>query len=54
MVTITIRVIKSEMEITTKTSRGVTMVIEMIRMVSMFLIKIEKVLLLIVEVVWRD
>ena len=56
MVNITMRVIMSEMETktVTKTSIGVTMRIEMIRMVPMFLIKIEKVLLGFMEVVWRE
>ena len=56
MVTTTVRVIMSEMETTTAktTSTGVTMVIEMIGMGPMFLLKIVKLLLGMVEVVWRD
>ena len=44
MVTITVRVIMYDMEITTatKTSKGVTMVTEMIGMGPMFLLKIVK------------
>ena len=55
MVTITVRVIMSEIKITTATttSTGVTTVIEMIRMVDMFLLKIMKLLLGMVEVEWR-
>ena len=55
MVTITVRVIMFEMEITTATttSIGVTMVTEMIGMDPMFLLKIVKLLLVMVEVVWR-
>ena len=53
MVTITVRVIMSEMETTTATttSTGVTMVIEM---GPMFLLKIVKLLLGMVEVVWCE
>ena len=39
---------------TTTTSTGVTMVIEMIRVGPMFHLKIEKLLLGMVEVVWRE
>ena len=50
------RVIMSEMETTiaTKTSTGVTMVIEMTGMGPMFLLKIVKLLLGMVEVVWYE
>ena len=52
MVTITVRVIMSEMETTTATtSTGVTMVTEMIGMDPMFLLKIMKLLLGMVEIV---
>ena len=51
MVTITMRVIMSEMEITTTTITGVTMVTEMIRMGPMSLLKIVKLLLGMVEIV---
>ena len=53
-VTITVRVIMFEKEITTATttSTGVTIVIEMIGMGPMFLLKIVKLLLGMVEVVW--
>ena len=56
MVTITVRVIMSEMEITTATttSTGVTMVTEMIGMGPMSLFKIVKLLLGMVEIVWRE
>ena len=56
MVTITVRVIISKMETTnaTTTLTGVTMVIEMIGMDPMFLLKIVKSLLGMVEVVWRE
>ena len=56
MVTTTVRVIMSEMEITiaTTTSTGVTMVIEMTGMDPMFLLKIVKLLLGMVEIVWRE
>ena len=56
MVTTTVRVIMSEMETTTATttSTGVTMVIEMTGMGPMFLSKIVKLLLGMVEVVWRE
>ena len=55
MVTITVRVIISEMETTTATttSTGVTMVTEMIGMGPMSLLKIVKLLLGMVEIVWR-
>ena len=53
MVTITVRVNMSEMEITTATttSTGVTMVTEMIGMSPMSLLKIVKLLLRMVEIV---
>ena len=53
MVTITVRIIISEMDITTATttSIGVTMVIEMD---PMFLLKIVKLLLGMVEIVWCE
>ena len=56
MVTITVRVIMFEKEITTATttSTGVTIVIEMIGMGPMFLLKIVKLLLEMVEVVCRE
>ena len=56
MVTITVRVIMSEMETTTATttSTGVTMVIEMTEMDPMFPLKIVKLLLGMVEIVWCD
>ena len=56
MVTTTVRVIMSEMETTTATttSTGVTMVIEMIGMGPMSLLKIVKLLLGMVEIVWRE
>ena len=56
MVTITVRVIMFEIETTTTitTSTGVTMVIEMIGMGPMFLLKIVKLLLGMVEIVWRE
>ena len=56
MVTITVRVIMYEMEITTTTkiSIGVTMLTKMIVMGLMFLLKIVKVLLVMVEVVWHE
>ena len=56
MVTITVRVIMSEMEITTvtTTSIGVTMVTEIIGMGPMFLLKIVRLHLGRVEVVWRE
>ena len=56
MVTTTVRVLISEMEITTATttSTGVTMVIEMIGMGPMFLLKIVKLLLGMVKVVWHE
>ena len=55
MLTITVRVIMSEMETTTATttSTRVTMVTEMIGMGLMSLIKIVKLLLRMVEIVWR-
>ena len=56
MVTTTVRVIMSEMETTTvtTTSTGVTTVIEMIGMGPMSLFKIMKLLLGMVEIVWRE
>ena len=56
MVTTIVRVIMSEMEtiIATTTSTGVTMVIEMTGMNPMFLLKIVKLLLGMVEVVWSE
>ena len=56
MVTITVRVIISEMEITitATTSTAVTTVTEVIGMGHMFLLKIVKLLLGMVEVVWRE
>ena len=56
MVTINVRVMIFEMKITTAktTSTGVTMVTEMIRMDPMFLLKIVKLLLGMVEIVWRE
>ena len=56
MVTITMRVIMSEMETTTTTttSTGVTTVTEMIGMGLMSLLKIVKLLLGMVEIVWRE
>ena len=56
MVTRTKRVIMFEMEITTETTTltGVTMVTEMIGMGPMFLLKIVKLLLGMVEIVWRE
>ena len=56
MVTTIVRVIMSEMETTTATttSTGVTMGIEIIGMGPMFLLKIVKLLLGMVEVVCRE
>ena len=56
MVYITMRIITSDMEITTAitSSTRVTMVTEMIGMVPIFLLKIVKLLLGMVEVVWRE
>ena len=56
MVTTTVRVIMSEMVTTTvtTTSTGVTMVIETTRVDPMFLLKIVKLLLGMVEIVWRE
>ena len=55
MVTTIVRVIMSEMETTiaTATSIGVAMVTETTEMDLMFLLKIVKLLLGIVEIVWR-
>ena len=56
MVTTIMRVIMYEMEntIATTTSTGVAMVTEMTEMDLMFLLKIVKLLLGMVEVVWRE
>ena len=56
MVTIIVRVIMSEMETTTATttSAGVTTITEMIGMGPMSLLKIVKLLLGMVEIVWRE
>ena len=56
MVNSTVRVIMSEMETitATTTSTGVTMVTEITGMGPMFLLKLVKLLLGIVEVVWRE
>ena len=56
MVTMTVRVIMSEMETTTATttSTGVTTVTEMIGMSLMSLLKIVKLILGMVEIVWRE
>ena len=56
MVTTTVRVAMSEMVTTTATttSTGVTMVIEMTGVDLMFLLKIVKLLLGMVEIVWRE
>ena len=56
MVTITVRVIMSEMETTTAitTSTGVTTVTEMIGMGRTSLLKIVKLLLGMEEIVWRE
>ena len=56
MVTTIVRVIMSDMETTTATttSTGVTMVIETTGVDPMFLLKIVKLLLGMVEIVWRE
>ena len=56
MVTTTVRVIMSEMETTTATTTltEVTMLIEMTGMGPMSLLKIVKLLLGMVEIVWRE
>ena len=56
MVNITVRVIMSEIETktSTTTSTRVTVLIEMIGMSPMFLLKIVKLLLGMVEIVWRE
>ena len=56
MVTTIVRVIMSKMETTTvtTTSTGVAMVIETTGMDPMFLLKIVKLLLGMVEIVWRE
>ena len=55
MVTITVRVLMLEMKIKTAitTSTGITMLTEMIGIDPMILLKIVKLLLGMVEVVWR-
>ena len=56
MVTTTVRVIMSDIEITTATttSTGVTKVTKMIGIGPMSLLKIVKLLLRMVEIVWRE
>ena len=56
MVTTTVKVIMSEMETTTTTTflTGVAMLIEMTGMGPMYLLKIVKLLLGMVEIVWRE
>ena len=56
MVTTTVRVIMSEMETTTVTTTltGVNMLIELTGIGPMSLLKIGKLLLGIVEIVWRE
>ena len=56
MITITVRVIMSEMETTTATTTltGVTMLIETTGLGPMSLLKIVKLLLGMVEIVWRE
>ena len=56
MVTTIVRVIRSDMVTTTATttSTGVTMVIETTGVDPMFLLKIVKLLLGMVEIVWRE
>ena len=56
MVTITVRVIMSEMETTTTntTSTGVTTITKMIGMGPTSLLKIVKLLLGLVEIVWHE
>ena len=56
MVTITVRVIMSEMETTTATTTltGVTVLIETTGMGPMSLLKIVKLILGMVEIVWRE
>ena len=56
MINITVRVIMPEIETTTATitSTGVTTVTEMIGMGPMSLLKIVKLLLGMVEIVWRE
>ena len=56
MVSIIVKVIMSEMETTTATTTlvGVTMLIETTRMCPMSLHKIVKLLLGMVEIVWRE
>ena len=56
MVTTTVRVIMSEMVTTTvtTTATGVSTIIEMIGMGPMSLLKIMKLLLRMVEIVWRE
>ena len=56
MVTITVRVIMSEIETTTATttSTGVTTVTEMIRIGPMSFLKIVMLLLRMVDIVWHE
>ena len=54
MVTITVRVIMSEIETTTATTTSIATVTEMRGMGPMSLLKIVKLLLGMVEIVWRE
>ena len=56
MVTTTVRVIMSQIETTTatKTLTGVTMLIETTGTDPMFILKVVKLLLGMVEIVWRE